>query len=61
MAVILSEAKDLCNVAGSQQIAWILRFAQDDFAPLGMSSPKASSLLVTALPGTSSDFKESYG
>ena len=26
----LSEVGDLCNVCESQQIAWILRFAQDD-------------------------------
>jgi hypothetical protein len=46
---------------GSQQIAWILRFAQDDSCATRNVEPKRSSLLVTALPGTRSDFKESYG
>jgi hypothetical protein len=29
-AVLLSEAKDLCNLLGIGKVAWILRFAQDD-------------------------------
>jgi len=56
VAVILSEAKDLCNVAGPEQIAWILRFAQDDSCATLDVEPKGSSLLVTALPATSYGF-----